>query len=111
LHAAETARAAATGLEEPHRSELAEAHAKAREEIARSQVAAQGKSSERTAELGKTLAKRIADAEERVEQAKREALAEIETVAADAARDIVRRVAGIDVAEKDARAALAGARS
>ncbi len=74
-------------------------------------MAAQGKSSERTAELGKTLAKRIADAEERVEQAKREALAEIETVAADAARDIVRRVAGIDVAEKDARAALAGARS
>jgi F-type H+-transporting ATPase subunit b len=50
--------------------------------------------------------KRLAEADDRIAQARTSALGEIETVASEAAGDIVARLAGITVDQAAARAAV-----
>ena len=106
LAAAQAARDAATAEEEAWRTRenanrtaaqalIGEAKAKAAAATAAKLAAAQGR-----------LDPHLAEAEAAIEAARSSAMAEIEGVAADAARDIVARVAGADIKPATAKAAV-----
>ena len=104
LAAAEAARAAADQVEEEwrvrenqNRAAAQALHAEARGDAARAAAA-------RLAEAGAGIDARIADAEARIAASSRAAMGEVETVAAEAARDIVVRLSGDEVSEDEARA-------
>jgi F-type H+-transporting ATPase subunit b len=65
------------------------------------------KSAERQATVGATVAQRIKTAETNIAAAKSKALAEIQTVAADIAADVTRRLTGVQVSPGDASQAVA----
>ena len=65
----------------------------------------------RVSAADKKLAAKAEEAARALDEARKSALGEIETMAAEAAREIVARLAGADVDEKAARAAVAGALS
>ncbi len=63
----------------------------------------------RLAKADAAVAKKIAAAEKKIDTGRDKALAEIETVAAEAAADIVRRLSGADVAPAAALKAVKAA--
>lgn len=104
LAAAEAARASADQVEEEWRVRENQNRAAAQALLAEARGDATRASEARLAEAGAGIDARIADAEARIAASSRAAMSEIETVAAEAARDIVVRLSGAEVSEDEARA-------
>lgn len=113
LVAAETARKAADAEEEAWRKRESVNRAEAQGLIAQAKAEAAKATESRLAEVNTRLDTQIATAEARIAAARDGAMGEIEALAADAASEIVSRIAGVAVEETSARkavqAALAGA--
>ncbi len=106
LAAAQAARDDADREEEAWRQRENEDRARARDLVAEAKARAAQDSEKRLAEAQERIDRTIAEAEGRIAQSRDAAMAEVERVAADATQDIVRRLAGIDVAAGDANAAV-----
>jgi len=109
LAAAEAARNQADAEEEAWRTRENENRAKAQAIIAEAKATSAAATEARLAEAGALIDTRIAEADSRIAAARDGALNEIETVASEAAGDIVKRIAGVDINQDAARAAVKGA--
>lgn len=103
IAAAEAARAEADRVEEEWRVRENQNRAAAQSLLAEARGTATKASEARLAEAGKGIDQRIAEAEARIAASSRAAVGEIETVAAEAAREIVERLSGASVSEDEAR--------
>lgn len=106
LAAAQAARDAANTEEEAWRKRENANRAAAQDVIGEAKVRAAAASAAKLAEAQNRLDERVALAEGAIDAARTSAMAEIEGVAADAARDIVARVAGAEVEPAAAQAAV-----
>lgn len=106
LAAAHAARDAADSEEEAWRKRENENRAAAQGLIAEAKGKAAKAAEAKLAKAQAKLDKRLAEAEAAIEAARTSAMAEIEGVAADAARDIVARIAGAEVEPAAAEAAV-----
>jgi len=106
LAAAEAARAAADAAEEKWRARdnAAREAAQHKQAAARSEAAAATARS--LADAAETINAKVAADEARIAASTQSALAEIESVAAEAAREIVARLSGVDASEAEARTAV-----
>jgi F-type H+-transporting ATPase subunit b len=111
LAEAERLRGEADATEEAWRAKINAVHAEAAEQAAKAKAKAQGDAEKRVAKASAELAKKTAEAEAALDAARGSALAEIEGVAAEAARDIVAKLTGASVTDAAARKAVAGALS
>ncbi len=106
LAAADAARAAADAEEEAWRVQANAQRAQAQALIAQAKADAAKSGESRLAEAGARIDARLADADTRIAKARAKALGEIETVASEAASDIVTRLAGLSVDPKAAGTAV-----
>lgn len=106
LAAAQAARDAADSEEEAWRKRENEDRAAAQGLIAEAKGKAAKAAETKLAKAQTKLDKRLAEAEAAIDAARSSAMAEIEGVAADAARDIVARIAGTEVEPAVAEAAV-----
>ncbi len=106
LAAAEAARRQADDEEEAWRKRENENRASAQAIIAGAKADAAKATETRLAEANAKVEVRIAEADARIASARDGALGEIENVATEAAGDIVARLAGVNVDEAAARAAV-----
>jgi F-type H+-transporting ATPase subunit b len=106
LAAAQAARDAADSEEEAWRKRENENRAAAQGLIAEAKGKAAKAAETKLAKAQTKLDKRLAEAEAAIDAARSSAMAEIEGVAADAARDIVARIAGTEVEPAVAEAAV-----
>jgi F-type H+-transporting ATPase subunit b len=106
LAAAEAARAAANAEEEAWRIESNRQRAEAQAVVAKAKAEAAKASETRLAKANAKIEAKLAEAEAKIAEARSGALNEIEKVAAEAAGDIVTRVAGLSVDAKAANAAV-----
>jgi len=106
LAAARDARDQADRQEEAWRVRENENRAAAREIVATAKAEAAAASEKKIAAAQKRLDKKLADAELRIAEARNSALTEVESVAVEAAQDIVQRVAGVKVAKPAAAGAV-----
>jgi F-type H+-transporting ATPase subunit b len=109
LAAAEQARSAADAEEEAWRKRENENRAKAQAIISAAKADAAKTTESRLAEVNARLDTRIDEADVRIAASRDAAMSEIEAVAAEAAGDIVTRIAGITVDDATARAAVQSA--
>jgi len=89
---------------------LAEAKQKAHAIIEEGRAKLKAETAEQRAGLERDLAKKSAEAEARVTEAKNSAMREVNTVAADVAADIVRRLIGVAPAKAEIDQAVSAAR-
>jgi F-type H+-transporting ATPase subunit b len=106
LAAAQAARDAADQREEEWRKRELDNHAKAQAVIAKAKADGSAQSEKKVAAAQKRLDKKLAEAEEQIAEARGSAMSEVETVAAEAAQDIVARLAGASVGQAAAKAAV-----
>lgn len=106
LHAAERARAQADEEEAAWRTRENANRAEAQGLIAQARADAAAATAQRLAAVQATIDAKVSDAESRIAEARRSAAAEIENIAADAAREIVSRVAGLSVDDAAVRSAV-----
>ena len=106
LAAAEAARAAADAEEEAWRQQSARQRAEAQEHIVRAKAEAAKATEARLAVAGTAIDARLAEADARIAGARAAAVGELETVAAEAAAEIVSRIAGVTVKPAEAQAAV-----
>lgn len=106
LAAADAARKAADAEEEAWRVQANKQRAEAQALIAQAKADAAKASETRLAAAGAKIDARVAEADARIASARSGALGEIEAVAAEAAQDIVSRVAGLKIDAKAATAAV-----
>lgn len=106
LEAAKANSAAADALEADWRAKENEARADAQARLAEAKGIAAKDREAMLAKADKAVGKKIAAAEEKIEAGRSKALGEIEAVAAEAAADIVRRLAGTDVSSAAALKAV-----
>ncbi|MBY0344687.1 MAG: ATPase [Sphingomonadales bacterium] len=106
LAAAQAARDAATGDEEAWRQRENANRSAAQALIGEAKAKAAAANAAKLAETQGKLDMRLAEAEAAIAAARNSAMAEIEGVAADAARDIVARVAGTQIEPAAAEAAV-----
>lgn len=109
LAAAEAARAAADAEEEAWKVTAAKQRAEAQALIAQAKADAAKSTEAALAVASAKVDETLAAAEARIGAARNAALGEIEAVAAEAAQDIVSRLAGISVPAEQAQAAVKGA--
>lgn len=107
LEAARGAREAADSLEEGYRAEMDKGRAEAARIAAGAKASGIAATEKSVAKADTAIGKRIDTATAKIAEARATALAEIETVAAEAAEQLVGRVAGISVDAATARAAVA----
>lgn len=103
LAAAEAARESADALEEKHRQAMEQARADSARAVAEAKAEAGRLSEQRLAEAMTALDSRIADSQQKIGQAREAALAELQSVAAEATQEMVERIAGLQV-DRDAAA-------
>lgn len=106
LAAAQAARDAATTEEEAWRKRENANRAAAQGVIGEAKAKAAAANAAKLAEAQARMDAHLAEAETAIDAARNSAMAEIENVAADAARDIVARVAGAEVEPAAAQAAV-----
>ncbi|MCC6828187.1 MAG: ATPase [Novosphingobium sp.] len=106
LAAAEAARKAADAQEEAWRVQANKQRAEAQALIAQAKADAAKAAEVRLSAAGARIDAHVTQAEGQIAQARQNALGEIETVASEAASDIVSRLAGITVDPSAARAAV-----
>ena len=107
LEAARGAREAADSLEESYRAEMDKSRAEAARLAGEAKASGARDTEQRVATADQAIGTRIDAAMSRIGEARAAALAEIETVAAEATEQLVSRVAGITVDPAAARAAVA----
>lgn len=108
---AERLRAEADATEEAWRAKINGAHAEAQALAHEAKDRSLRDAEKRVSAADKKLAAKAEEAAKSLDEARRSALAEIEGLASDAAREIVAKLTGAKVDEKAARAAVAGALS
>lgn len=106
LQAAERARSQADAEEADWRARENANRAQAQSLIAQARAKAATATADRLSAAQSVIDGRIAEAEDRIAEARRSAAAEIEDVAADATRDIVSRIAGLTLDDAAVRAAV-----
>jgi F-type H+-transporting ATPase subunit b len=106
LAAAQAARDAADQQEEAWRRRENENRAQAQALVNSAKAQAAAESESRLTAAQQTIDARLAEAEGRIEVARSSASAELEVVASEATRDIVRRLAGVEVEPAAAEAAV-----
>ena len=106
LAAAEAARAKADEEEETWRKRENENRARSRALIEQARAEAAERTAQKLGAAQQGIDSKIADAEARIAAARASAAAEIETVASEAAQDIVARIAGLQVARENAASAV-----
>jgi len=110
LASAEAARAAADQAEEEWRAQENAAREQARAKLAEARTKGAKASETRLAAANAELDAKGAEADARIAAARSAAMSEIDNVAAEAAREIVSRVAGADVDATEARKAVESVR-
>jgi len=111
LAEAERLREEADATEEGWRAKINAAHAEAHELAHAAKDRSLRDTEKKVAAADKKLASEAEKAAAALDEARKGALAEIETMAADAAREIVAKLTGAHIDETAARAAVAGALS
>jgi len=111
LAEAERLRAEADATEEAWRARINAVHAEAAAQASEAKTKARADADKRIAKANADLTKKTAEAEAALDAARGSALAEIEGVAVEAARDIVAKLTGMSVTDAAARKAVAGALS
>jgi F-type H+-transporting ATPase subunit b len=106
LAAAQAARAAADQTEAAYRARIDAGRAEALKLAAEAKQAGARSTEERLRAANAESEAKIADAEARIRASTEAALGEIEKVAADAARDMAEKLAGVSVSEEEAAAAV-----
>ena len=106
LAAARAARDEADAREEAWRTRENENRAAAQAIVADAKADAAARREAQLAATQERLEARLKEAEARIDASRRSALSEIESVAADATQDIVARLAGVRVADAEAREAV-----
>ena len=106
LAAAKAAHAAADNLEESYRQQSDASRAAAQKAVADAKDKAAKDAEKRLSKVDAELGEKLAAAEADVTAARKSAMAEIESVAADAASDLVAKLSGAKVAAADAKAAV-----
>jgi F-type H+-transporting ATPase subunit b len=109
LAAAQAARTGADETEAAYRARIDSTRAEAMQVAQAARQASARTTEERTHQANAESAAKIEAAEARIRAAADAALADIETVAADAARDMVERLSGLSVTAKDAATAVKAA--
>ena len=107
LEAARDARHAADSLEEGYRAEMDKSRAEAARLAAEAKASAAKATEQSVATADEAIGERLDAAMVRIGEARTAALAEIETVAAEATEQLVSRVAGLKVDPATARSAVA----
>lgn len=107
LKAAEGARQTADALEEAYRGGIDKGRAEASKLTSDAKAEAAKSTEAAVAKADKAIVARIDKATAKIAEAHASALAEIEAVAADAAQQMVSRVAGFDIDPGSARSAVA----
>jgi F-type H+-transporting ATPase subunit b len=106
LAAAEAARRNADEIEEAYRTRMNESRAAALKVTAAAKQESALATEQRVASAEEGVQAKIQAAETRLREAADAAIADIEAVAAEATRDLVARIAGLDVSPQDAAAAV-----
>ncbi|MEA3004532.1 MAG: F-type H+-transporting ATPase subunit b [Sphingomonadales bacterium] len=106
LAAAQGARTGADEIEADYRSRMDAGRVEAMKLVQESKAASARTAEERIRAAGSEIAARTEEAEARIREAEQAALADIETVAAEAARDMVQRLAGLKVSPEKAAQAV-----
>ena len=106
LAAADAARKAADAQEEAWRLAANTQRGEAQALIAKAKAEAAAQTEKKLAAAQANIDQKLAEAESGISQARAAALGEIEDVASEAAQDIVRRLAGVDVAPAAAKSAV-----
>ncbi len=106
LAAAQAARDEADQQEEAWRQRENENRANAQAVLAKAKADAAAKTEQRLAKAQTMIDARLSEAEGRIAVSRDAAMAEIETVAAEAAQDIVQRLAGVKVTKPSATKAV-----
>lgn len=109
LAAAQAARATADETEEAYRTRIDAARADALKATQAAKAAGSAEAEARVKEADAALAAKATEADARIKAAQAEALAGIEDVAAEAAREIVAKVSGAAIGRDDAAAAVKAA--
>ena len=109
LATAERLQAEAARSEEAWREQMNTAHAAGQARAGEAKAKAQRDSEKRVAKADQEIAAKAEAAAKALAAARKRALAEIESVSAEAAREIVAKLTGAEVSEKAARAAVSGA--
>jgi F-type H+-transporting ATPase subunit b len=109
LAAAQAARAAADETEAAYRARMDSSRAEALKLAAAAKASSAQATEARIRAAGEELGSKVVAAETRIRAATDAALADIEGVAAEAARDMVERLAGVSVSEEEAAAAAKAA--
>lgn len=109
LDAAKAAFARADEAEADYRVRNAESRGAVQAMLAKAKAEAAKASEVKLAAADAEIAGQIGAAEARIKAASNAAMAEIETVAADAARDMVARISGVDASDDAARNAVKAA--
>jgi len=109
LEAAQAARARADDVEAEYRARMDAGRTEAMKLVQESKAAGARETEEKVRAAGGEIAARSEEAEARIRAAADAALGEIETVAAEAAQEIVQRLAGLSVSPKKAAAAVKAA--
>ncbi len=111
LAAAQEARKGADSVEAAYRARMEESRAEALKLANEAKAASARETEERVRAANAETSESLAAAESRIRDAAKAAVGEIDAVAAEAARDMVRRLAGLDVTpERAAEAVRAVAR-
>ncbi|WP_340264362.1 F0F1 ATP synthase subunit B family protein [Sphingobium mellinum] len=109
LDAAKAAFSRADEAEADYRAREAESRAAAQATLAQAKAEAAKASEVKLAAADAEIAQLISAAEARIKAATSAAMSEIETVAADAARDMVARISGVSASDEAARNAVKAA--
>ena len=106
---AQAARTAADAIEAAYRARLDESRAEALQVAASAKAASARTTEQRMQAANADTAARVEAAEARIRAATKTALAELERVAVEAARDMAQRLAGVTVSEEQAAGAVKAA--
>lgn len=108
LERAEKAREEADKLEEDYRAAMDKARGESARAVAEAKADAARQSEARMAEVDTKLDAQLVEAQQRIARSREAAIAELEAVAADATRQIVERLTGVEVAPAVAQEAVKG---
>lgn len=106
LAAAKAAHATADAFQENYRQQGEASRAAAQKAVAEAKDKAARDAEKRLAKIDAELADKLAVAETEIAAARKSAMAEIESVAAEAAGDLVARLSGVKIGAADAKAAV-----
>jgi len=111
LDAAADMKAQADETVKAYEKELADARARASAVAAEAKADADKEIAEATREADEELDAKLAESEQRIQKSREQALAQVRTIAAEAAAAAAERLGGLDISESEAESAVDQARS